>query len=158
MNEHVREALLEALEPEQVADLAGQMDTDDAVAILEDLEEDEQRAVLRAMEPDDRAAIEEALTYPEESAGRLMQRDLIAVPEHWKVGQVIDYLRSSDELTTTLGSVVVTATHHPVGTCKLSSILQGAALLRSATSCSRADLIPVDMDQEESRCASRNMR
>ena len=125
MNEHVREALLDALEPEQVADLAGQMETDDAVAILEDLEEDEQRAVLQAMEPDDRAAIEEALTYPEESAGRLMQRDLIAVPEHWKVGQVIDYLRSTDELADDFWEVfVVNPSHHPVGTCKLSSILR----------------------------------
>ena len=151
MNEHVREALIEALEPEQVADLAGQMETDDAVAILEDLEEDEQRAVLQAMEPDDRAAIEEALTYPEESAGRLMQRDLIAVPEHWKVGQVIDYLRSSDELTDDFWEVfVVNASHHPVGTCKLSSILRAPrstavseVMLREQT------LIPVDMDQED---------
>ena len=129
MNEHVREALLDALEPQQVADLAGQMDTDDAVAILEDLEEDEQQAVLRAMEPDDRAAIEEALTYPEESAGRLMQRDLIAVPEHWKVGQVIDYLRSTDELADDFWEVfVVDPSHHPVGTCKLSTHPALAAL------------------------------
>src|SRR5215210_7421981 len=125
MNEHVREALIDALGPEQVADLAGQMETDDAVAILEDLEEDEQRAVLQAMQPDDRAAIEEALTYPEESAGRLMQRDLIAVPEHWSVGQVIDYLRSTAELADDFWEVfVVSPNHHPVGTCKLSTILR----------------------------------
>ena len=151
MNEHVREALLDALDPEQVADLAGQMETDDAVAILEDLEEDEQRAVLRAMEPDDRAAIEEALTYPEESAGRLMQRDLIAVPEHWKVGQVIDYLRSSDELTSDFWEVfVVNPNHHPVGTCKLSSILRSPRSARIAEVMQREQsLIPVDMDQED---------
>jgi magnesium transporter len=151
MNEHVREALLDALEPQQVADLAGQMDTDDAVAILEDLEENEQQAVLRAMEPDDRAAIEEALTYPEESAGRLMQRDLIAVPEHWTVGQVIDYLRSSDELTTDFWEVfVVNPTHHPVGTCKLSSILRSRRAKRiSEVMLEEQTLIPVDMDQEE---------
>jgi magnesium transporter len=151
MNEHVREALLDALEPKQVADLAGQMETDDAVAILEDLEEDEQRAVLEAMEPDDRAAIEEALTYPEESAGRLMQRDLIAVPEHWSVGQVIDYLRSSDELTDEFWEVfVVDPAHHPVGTCKLSSILRSprTAPVRDIM-LEEQTLIPVDMDQEE---------
>src|SRR5690349_11247963 len=125
MNEHVRETLLDALEPQQVADLAGQMETDDAVAILEDLDADEQQAVLEAMEPDDRAAVEEALSYPEESAGRLMQRDLCAVPEHWKVGQVIDYLRSEDELPTDFWEVfVVSPDHHPVGTCKLSTILR----------------------------------
>ena len=151
MNEHVREALIDALEPHQVADLAGQMDTDDAVAILEDLEEDEQRAVLRAMEPDDRAAIEEALTYPEESAGRLMQRDLIAVPEHWKLGQIIDYLRSNDELATDFWEVfVVDPSHRPVGTCKLSTILRlpRSALVEKVMQREQT-LIPVDMDQEE---------
>ncbi|MFL6734188.1 MAG: magnesium transporter [Sphingomicrobium sp.] len=151
MNEHVRETLLDALEPHQVADLAGQMDTDDAVAILEDLQEDEQRAVLRAMEPDDRAAIEEALAYPEESAGRLMQRDLIAVPEHWKVGQLIDYLRGNDELATEFWEVfVVDPGHRPVGTCKLSAILRAPRSLLVEKMMQREQtLIPVDMDQEE---------
>jgi magnesium transporter len=87
MNEWVRDELIDALEPHQVAEIAGEMETDDAVAIIEEMEEDDQRAVLRALDPDDRAAIEEALGFPEESAGRLMQRDLIAVPEHWTVGR-----------------------------------------------------------------------
>jgi magnesium transporter len=151
MNEHVREALLDQLEPQQVADFAAELDTDDAVAMLEDLTEDEQRAVLRAMEPDDRAAIEEALTYPEESAGRLMQRELIAVPEHWKVGSVIDYLRSTDELPTDFWEVfVVSPDHHPVGTCRLSAILRAPRSARvSDVMMEEQTLIPVDMDQEE---------
>ena len=151
LNEHVRETLLDEMAPERVAELAGELDTDDAVALIEDLEEDEQRAVLRAMEPDDRAAVEEALTYPEETAGRLMQRDLIAVPEHWTVGAVIDYLRSSDELATDFWEIfVVSPDHHPIGTCKLSTILRsprdraiGDIMQREQT------LIPVDLDQEE---------
>src|SRR4051794_35350501 len=97
MNDHVREDLIDDLDPRQVADFAEDMETDDAVAMLEDMEEDEQRAVLRELDPDDRAAIEEALSFPEDSAGRLMQRELIAVPEHWTVGQVIDYLRAGDD-------------------------------------------------------------
>jgi len=151
MNEHVREALIDALAPDQVAKIAGELETDDAVAILEDLEEDEQQAVLRAMEPDDRAAIEEALTYPEESAGRLMQRDLIAVPEHWKVGQVIDYLRSTRDLPTDFWEVfVVSPTHHPLGTCKLSTILRAPRSTPVAQVMQREQtLIPVDMDQED---------
>ena len=151
MNEYVREDLLDELEPQQVADIAGQLDTDDAVALIEDLDRDEQQAVLRAMEPDDRAAVEEALGYPEESAGRLMQRDLCAVPEHWKVGQVIDYLRSTGDLPTDFWEVfVVSPDHHPVGTCKLSTILRtprttavNDVMVREQT------LIPVDMDQED---------
>jgi magnesium transporter len=151
MNDYVREDLIDALEPQEVADLAAELDTDDAVAIIEDMEPDEQREVLRAMEPDDRAAIEEALSYPEESAGRLMQRDLVAVPEHWTVGQVIDYLRGDDGLTTDFWEVfVVDPAHKPIGTCALSWILRtprniavGDVMQREQT------LIPVDMDQEE---------
>jgi magnesium transporter len=151
MNEHVREELIDALDPRQVADLAGDMDTDDAVAMIEDLEEDEQRAVLRELDPDDRAAIEEALTFPEESAGRLMQRDLIAVPEHWSVGQVIDYLRAGEDLTTDFWEVfVVDGRHHPVGTCMLSWILRTPRAVPVADLMKREQtLIPVDMDQEE---------
>jgi magnesium transporter len=151
MNEYVREDLLDELEPQQVADIAGQLETDDAVALIEDLDEAEQRAVLRAMEPDDRAAVEEALSYPEESAGRLMQRDLCAVPEHWKVGQVIDYLRSTDDLPTDFWEVfVVSPDHHPVGTCKLSTILRlPRATPVSEIMAREQTLIPVDMDQED---------
>jgi magnesium transporter len=151
MNEYVREDLLDELEPHQVADIAGQLDTDDAVALIEDLDRDEQQAVLRAMEPDDRAAVEEALSYPEESAGRLMQRDLCAVPAHWKVGQVIDYLRSTADLPTDFWEVfVVSPDHHPVGTCKLSTILRTPRTkLVSEIMAREQTLIPVDMDQED---------
>ncbi|MEH3046076.1 magnesium transporter [Sphingomonas adhaesiva] len=151
MNDYVREDLIDALDARQVADIASELDTDDAVAIIEDMEPEDQREVLRAMEPDDRAAIEEALSYPEESAGRLMQRDLVAVPEHWTVGDVLDYLRGHDELTTDFWEIfVVDPGHRPIGTCALSWILRtprgipiGDVMKREQT------LIPVDMDQEE---------
>jgi magnesium transporter len=151
MNEHVRDTLLDAMEPQQVADIAGQLESDDAVALIEDLDRHEQQAVLRAMEPDDRAAVEEALTYPEESAGRLMQRDLVAVPEHWKVGQVIDYLRTTHELPTDFWEVfVVDPGHHPVGTCKLSTIMRAPRTTAVTEIMMREQtLIPVDMDQED---------
>jgi magnesium transporter len=151
LNDYVREDLLDELEPQQVADIAGQLETDDAVALIEDLDRDDQQAVLRAMDPDDRAAVEEALSYPEESAGRLMQRDLCAVPEHWKVGQVIDYLRSTADLPTDFWEVfVVSPDHHPVGTCKLSTILRTPrATMVSDIMAREQTLIPVDMDQED---------
>jgi magnesium transporter len=151
MNDWVREGLLDEMEPQQVADIAGQLETDDAVALIEDLDKDEQQAVLQRMEPDDRAAVEEALGYPEESAGRLMQRDLCAVPQHWTVGQVIDYLRSTDDLPTDFWEVfVVSPAHHPVGTCKLSTILRTArGTPVSEIMASEQTLIPVDMDQED---------
>ena len=151
MNDWVREELIDALNPHEVAELATQLDTDDAVAIIEDMEEDDQRAVLRAMEPDDRAAIEEALSFPEESAGRLMQRDLIAVPEHWSVGDVLDYLRRNEDLTTDFWEIyVVDPAHRPVGTCKLSWVLRTPRDIAIADVMAREQtLIPTDMDQEE---------
>lgn len=151
MNDYVREQLIDALDARQVADLASELDTDDAVAIIEDLDAEEQREVLRAMEPDDRAAIEEALSYPEESAGRLMQRELIAVPEHWTVGDTIDYLRGHEELTTDFWEVfVVDPAHKPVGTCALSWILRTPRSVSMSDVMKREQtLIPVDMDQEE---------
>ncbi|MGZ8345765.1 MAG: magnesium transporter [Allosphingosinicella sp.] len=151
MNDWVREELIDALEPHQVAEIAGELETDDAVAIIEDMEEEDQRAVLRALDPDDRAAIEEALSHPEESAGRLMRRDVIAVPEHWTVGQVIDYLRSGEDLATDFFEIfVVDPSHPPVGTCLLSWVLRAPRRIRVADVMKREQtLIPVDMDQEE---------
>ena len=151
MNDWVRETLVDALEPHQVAELATQLETDDAVAIIEDMEEDEQRAVLHAMEPEDRAAIEEALSYPEETAGRLMQRDLIAVPEHWCVGDVRAYLHNNDDLTTDFWEVyVVDIAHKPIGTCKLSWLMRAPDDEAVATIMQREQtLIPAEMDQEE---------
>jgi len=151
MNDYVREDLIDALTATQVADIASELDTDDAVAIIEDMEPEDQREVLRAMEPDDRAAIEEALSYPEESAGRLMQRELIAVPEHWTVGDTIDYLRGHDELTTDFWEVfVVDPGHKPIGTCALSWILRAPRGVSISDVMQREQtLIPVDMDQEE---------
>ncbi|GAA0725874.1 magnesium transporter [Sphingomonas japonica] len=151
MNDWVRDELIDALTATQVADLTADLDTDDAVAIIEDMDEDEQRAVLRALDPDDRAAIEEALSYPEESAGRLMQRELIAVPEHWSVGDVLDYLRADDQLTTDFWEIfVVDPAHHPIGTCNLSWILRTPRSVAIADVMKREQtLIPVDMDQEE---------
>jgi len=151
MNDYVREDVIDTLDARQVADIASELDTDDAVAIIEDLDADEQREVLRAMEPDDRAAIEEALSYPEESAGRLMQRELIAVPEHWTIGDTIDFLRGSEELTTDFWEVfVVDPAHRPVGTVALSWILRTPRSVAIADVMQREQtLIPVDMDQEE---------
>lgn len=151
LNDHVREQLVESLPAEMVADIAEQLDTDDAVAMLEDLDEDDQQAVLAEMEPEDRAAIETALSYPEESAGRLMSRDFVAVPEHMTVGHLIDFLREGHDLANEFWEVfIVDARHHPLGTCQLSWILRTPRHV-SLTDVMKRDqtLIPVAMDQEE---------
>ncbi|WP_225204744.1 magnesium transporter [Novosphingobium huizhouense] len=151
MNDWVRDDLVEELEPEEVAELAEQMETDDAVAMIEDLDEEDQQAVLAEMEPEDRAAIESALSFPEESAGRLMSRDFIAVPEHLTVGDLIDYMREGRDLATEFWEVfIVDPKHRPVGTCMLSWILRAPRHVALSDVMKRDQtLIPVTMDQEE---------
>ena len=151
LNDHVRELLVESLPAGTVADIAEQLDTDDAVAMLEDLDLDDQQAVLAEMEPEDRAAIETALSYPEESAGRLMSRDFVAVPEHMSVGDLIDFLREGHDLANEFWEVfIVDARHHPIGTCALSWILRTPRHIALADVMTREQaLIPVSMDQEE---------
>jgi magnesium transporter len=151
LNDHVRELLVESLPAGEVADIAEQLDTDDAVAMLEDLDEEDQQAVLAEMEPEDRAAIEAALLFPEESAGRLMSRDFVAVPEHMKVGDLIDFLREGGELANEFWEVfIVDARFHPIGTCALSWILRTPREIKLTDVMQRDQtLIPVLMDQEE---------
>ncbi len=97
LNESVREPLLEVLPPEVVAEAIRDLDSDDVVELVEDLEEEQQSRLLEALEIKDRIGVEGALSYPEYSAGRLMQRELVAVPEDWSVGQAIDFIRGEDE-------------------------------------------------------------
>ncbi|MCL6250615.1 magnesium transporter [Altererythrobacter sp. KTW20L] len=151
LNDYVREDMIEALPASAVADIAEQLDTDDAVQLIEDLDDEDQQAVLAEMDAEDRAAIESALSYPEESAGRLMQRELVAVPDTMTVGNLIDYLRDHDGLTTEFWEVfVVDHRHHPVGTCQLSWILRTPRHIPLMDVMKRDQtLIPTDMDQEE---------
>ena len=94
LSEGLREEVLELLPDDVIADAVRELDSDDVVDLVEDLEDAQQEQILDALEPSDRAAVEAALSYPEETAGRLMQREIVAVPEHWTVGETIDYLRS----------------------------------------------------------------
>jgi magnesium transporter len=151
LNDYVREDLIDALPAAQVADLAEQMDTDDAVALIQDMEEEDQQAVLAELDPEDRAVIEDALSYPEESAGRIMQRELVAVPEHITVGQLIDFLRENHDLTTEFWEIfVVDPQHRPIGTCRLSWILRTPRNIALSDVMKRNQtLIPVELDQEE---------
>ncbi|MXO90705.1 magnesium transporter [Altererythrobacter aquaemixtae] len=155
LNDHVREDMMEALPAEAVASIAEQLETDDAVQMIEDLDEEDQQAVLAEMDDDDRVAIESALAYPEETAGRLMSREFVAVPEHMTVGSLIDFLRdeanSGVDLTNDFYEVfVVDHKHHPVGTCQLSWILRTPRHIALADVMKRDQtLIPDMIDQEE---------
>ncbi|MEA1617775.1 magnesium transporter [Erythrobacter sp. T5W1-R] len=151
LNDFVREDLMEALPPEAVATIAEQLDTDDAVQLIEDLDEADQRAVIAELEPETREAVASALAYPEETAGRLMSRHFVAVPEHLTVGDLIDYLREEGDLEHEFYEVfVIDEFHRPVGTCALNWVLTSPRNIRLTDVMKRDQtLIPVTMDQEE---------
>src|SRR3546814_17305629 len=86
--------MLEALEPQHIALSLSDLDSDDAVDIIEDLDEEQQRRVLAALPRAERLVLEESLSFPEDSAGRIMQRELLAVPSNWTVGETIEYMRA----------------------------------------------------------------
>ena len=98
LDDAVRDDVLEQLDSKDIAAAATQLETDDAASLLEDMPEDERREVLAEIPAEERAEIEQALAYPEDSAGRMMQRSLVKVPQSWTVGQVIDYCREAGDL------------------------------------------------------------
>lgn len=151
LNDYVREDLIEALPAQAVATIAEQLDTDDAVQLIEDLDAADQAAVIAELEPETRAAVASALAYPEETAGRLMSRHFVAVPEHMSVGDLIDYLREQGDIEHDFYEVfVVDEGFHPVGTCALSWILTTPRNIRLTDVMKRDQtVIPVTMDQEE---------
>ncbi|MGA9336138.1 MAG: magnesium transporter, partial [Pseudolabrys sp.] len=98
VDDAVREEILEELPSQAVAKGVSELESDDAVAILEDLPKDEQAEILEQLPQTERVALTRSLDYPEESAGRRMQTEFIAVPPDWNVGQAIDYMRETTEL------------------------------------------------------------
>ena len=98
IDETIREEVIESLPVEVVAEAVRDLDTDDVVDILEDLEAPAQGRILDALDKADRVAVEQAMAFPEGSAGRLMQREVVVAPEHWTVGEAIDFLRGAEDL------------------------------------------------------------
>lgn len=151
LDESVRDHVIELLDPKDLAAALTEMDSDDAVYLLEDMDEAEQRRILEQLPASERAALEQSLDYPEYSAGRLMQRELVAVPPHWDVGQTLDYLREAEELPHEFYEIfVVDPAYRPIGTVPLSRVTRSKRpVLISEIMETEQTLIPVGMDQED---------
>ena len=124
LDEGIREEIIEALPHDVLTEAVRELDSDDVVDLIEDLEEPVQERILDALEDSDRAAVEQSLTYPEYSAGRLMQREVVTAPEHWTVGETIDYLRGAEELPDQFYHVIlIDPRWHPTGYVTLGKLL-----------------------------------
>ncbi len=124
----LREEVIALLPDQVLADAVRELDSDDVVDLVEDLEDDQIEAILDVLEPSDRVAVEQALLFPEESAGRLMQREVVHAPEHWTVGEMIDHLRAGKaDLPEQFYHVILTDPRHkPVGYVTLGRLLSSA--------------------------------
>ncbi|MBC8013590.1 MAG: magnesium transporter [Methyloceanibacter sp.] len=147
----VRDQVLEVMRPEQVAEALQQLDSDEAVYLIEDLDKDEQSDILAKLPSFERAQLERSLEYPEDSAGRIMQTDLIAVPPFWSVGQTIDFMRVAEDLPDRFYEIfVVDPAYHLIGSVALNRLLRSKRPV-TIESITDHDIHPVqaEADQEE---------
>ncbi len=152
LNPDLREEIILLFEPKELAAAVAGMDTDDAVDVIEDLDEETRREILDNLPAANRALVQENLTYEEYTAGRLMQRDLVAVPQFWTVGRTLDYLRAAgDNLPEDFYDIfVVDPLHRVVGSVPLSRLMRQKRSVHIAELATEDHhTIPVTMDQEE---------
>jgi magnesium transporter len=151
LDQDILEEVVEDIGADTVAKALTEMDSDDALAVIEELDEEDQKEVLEAMPHGERAVLMEGLSFPEDSAGRLMQRDLVAVPAFWTVGETIDYLRSDVDLPEDFYEIfVVDPKHKPLGTVPLSQVMRSKRPVRVGNLMEeQLTTVPVETDQEE---------
>ena len=151
LDEGVRDQVLEEMPKEAVAEALQQLDSDEAVYVIEDLDKQDQTDILAKLPYFERIALQRSLEYPEDSAGRIMQTDLIAVPPFWSVGQAIDYMRVADDLPDRFYEIfVVDPAYHLIGSVALNRLLRSKRPVTIEAITDR-DIhpIPIDADQEE---------
>ena len=151
IDEHIREEVIAELKPDVLAEAVRDLESDDVVDIVEDLEEEQKETILKALDEGDRVAVQSLLSYPEQSAGRLMQREVVMAPEHWSVGMAIDFLRNDANLPEQFYHIVLVDPRlHPVGNVSLGKLMSSkrSVLLREIIE-DVFQVIPADQDEAD---------
>ena len=151
INESIQSEVLQLLSVESISNILKRLESDNAIKILENLDKEKKKIVLDKLPPKDRFLLEEGLSYPEDSAARIMQREFTAVPSEWSVGQTIDYLRESRDLPEEFLEIfVVDSNFKPVGTVPSSRVLRTPREKKMNTIMREMPvLLSVNMDKEE---------
>ena len=151
IDEHIREEVIAELKPDVLAEAVRDLESDDVVDIVEDLEEEQKETILDALDEGDRVAVQSLLSYPEQSAGRLMQREVVMAPEHWSVGMAIDFLRNDAILPEQFYHIVLVDPRlHPVGNVSLGKLMSSkrSVLLKEIIE-DVFQVIPADQDEAD---------
>ena len=151
LNESIQSEVLQLLSIDSIINIIKRLESDDSIKILENLEKKKKDTVLNKLPPKDKFLLEEGLSYPEDSAARIMQREFTAVPSNWSVGQTIDYLRENKDLPKEFLEIfIVDNDFKPVGTVPSSRVLRTSREAKmNSIMAEMPVLIPVNMDQEE---------
>ncbi len=151
LNESIQSEITKYLSTDTIISILKNLESDNAIKILENLNEKNKDIVLNSLPPKDRFALQESLSYPEDTAARLMQREFTAIPSNWSVGQTIDYLRENKDLPEEFLEIfIVDNEFKPIGTVPSSKVLRTARDVKMQSIMLETQLsIPVDMDQEE---------
>jgi magnesium transporter len=151
LNESIQSEVLQLLSIESIIKIIKRLESDNAIKILENLEKDTKEKVLDKLPPKDKFLLEEGLSYPEDSAARIMQREFTAVPSNWTVGQTIDYLREDKDLPEEFLEIfIVDNDFKPIGTVPSSRVLRTSRDLKmNSIMIEMPVLISANMDQEE---------
>ncbi|MDA8858319.1 magnesium transporter [Candidatus Pelagibacter sp.] len=151
LNESVQSEIIAYLSPDTIVRLLKNLESDDAITILENVDEKDKNTILSSLPPKDRFALLESLSYPEDTAARIMQREFTAIPSNWSVGQTIDYLRENKDLPEEFLEIfIIDEGFKPIGTVPSSKVLTTSRETKMLSIMSESQLlIPVDMDKEE---------
>ena len=151
LNEAIQTEITKYLSNESIVFILKNLDSDDAIKILENLDEKNKNDILSSLPPKDRFVLLESLSYPEDSAARIMQRQFTAIPSNWSVGQTIDYLRENKDLPEEFLEIfIVDNEFKPIGTVPSSKVLRTPRDNKMISITNETQfLVPVDMDREE---------
>ena len=151
LNESIQSEIIHYLSPDSIVSILKNLESDDAISILENVDEKDKNLILSSLPPKDRFALLESLSYPEDSAARIMQRDFTAIPSNWSVGQTIDYLRENKDLPEDFLEIFIVDTEFkPIGTVPSSKVLTRSRETKMLSIMSESQIfVPVDMDKEE---------
>ena len=151
LNESIQTEIIKYLSTDSIVYVLQNLESDDAIKIIENLDEHNKNEILSSLPPKDRFALLESLSYPEDSAARIMQREFTAIPSNWSVGQTIDYLRENKDLPDEFLEIfIVDNEFKPIGTVPSSKVLRASRESKMISIMNESQLsIPVDMDREE---------
>ena len=151
LNESIQSEIIKYLSTNSIVYILKNLESDDAIKILENIDEKNKNDILTSLPPKDRFVLLESLSYPEDSAARIMQREFTAIPSNWSVGQTIDYLRENKDLPDEFLEIyIVDNEFKPIGTVPSSKVLRTPREAKMISIMSETQFfIPVDMDKEE---------